>query len=100
MFKRVLFTSILAAQFFAISAMPRTAVNRTDDPVPCPDCDAGAGPLSLASGVISRTDDPVPCPDCDAGAGPLSLVSALITRTDDPVPCPDCDAGAGPLQLA
>ena len=74
MVKRVLFTSVLAAQFFAISAVkningqdkPTVAVMRADDPTPCPGCDGTAGP-PLA---LSRADDPTPCPGCDGTAGP------------------------------
>ena len=78
MIKRVLFTSILAAQFVAFSA-----VARTDDPVPCGDCDT---PFGLAS-AVKLADDPVPCGDCDT---PFGLASA-VKLADDPVPCGDCD---------
>src|SRR3982074_13667 len=97
MVKRMLFTSILTAQFLAFPAVRNINIHarpvvsadmRTDDPTPCPECDASAGPL-LAQ---LRTDDPTPCPECDASAGPLAQL-----RTDDPTPCPECDASAGPL---
>jgi len=69
MFKRLLLASIMAVQFLAIST-----ANRTDDPLPCPDCDLGSGPLvAQAHSADSRTDDPLPCPDCDLGSGPLAL---------------------------
>jgi hypothetical protein len=65
MLTRVALSTILASGLFTISAAltqnngavaSATAVHRSDDPVPCPDC----GPeLSL-----KRSDDPVPCPDC------------------------------------
>jgi len=61
MIKRVLFTSIFAAQFLTLCAM------RADDPQPCPDCDPGAGQGPELA--LMRADDPQPCPDCDPGAG-------------------------------
>ncbi len=91
MTKRLLFSSIVATQFIAFSAVGRddafrcqdlssgnrsvasAAQSRADDPVPCPDCN----PPGLAA-----ADDPVPCPDCN----PPGLAVA-----DDPVPCPDCN---------
>ena len=97
MIKRVMFTTVLAAQFLAISAVKNTTVQvqpkisadmRTDDPSPCPDCDASSGP-NLAE---LRADDPSPCPDCDASSGP----NVAELRADDPSPCPDCDASSGP----
>lgn len=92
MFKRVAFTTLLAAGLFAIPA-----VTRTDDPLPCPD---GCGPdlsaqLAAVSAPDMRTDDPLPCPDgCgpDLSAQPSTLRMA-DKRTDDPLPCPD---GCGP----
>jgi hypothetical protein len=75
MIKRILFTSVLAAQFLAISAVKNINVQarpmasadmRADDPPPCPECDASSGP-NLAE---LRADDPAPCPECDASAGP------------------------------
>ena len=69
MSKRLLFASILAVQFFAISA-----TNRTDDPLPCPDCNLGTGPLlAQTQSAEMRADDPLPCPDCNLGTGPLAL---------------------------
>ena len=98
MIKRVLFTSVLAAQFLAISAVKNIGIQvqsaatssdkRADDPSPCPDCDASSGP-NVAE---LRADDPAPCPECDASAGP----NLAELRADDPAPCPECDASAGP----
>ena len=97
MIKSVLFTTVLAALFFGISGAKNSSVQvqpttsadmRTDDPAPCPGCDASAGP-NLAQ---LRTDDPAPCPGCDASAGP----NLAELRADDPAPCPGCDASAGP----
>ena len=57
MIKRLVFTSIIAAQFLIISAVKNvdtqkqptfSADKRADDPPPCPDCDAGSGPPPLA----------------------------------------------------
>jgi hypothetical protein len=68
MIKRVLFTTVLAAQFLAISAVKNTSVQaqptvsadmRADDPYPCPECDANTP-------AVARADDPYPCPECDA----------------------------------
>jgi hypothetical protein len=66
MIKRVLFASILAAQLVAFAA-----IQRADDPVPCPECDpgSGGGGPGLAFAVVMRADDPVPCPECDPGSG-------------------------------
>jgi len=97
MIKRVLFTMVLAALFVGISAAKNISVleqpaisadMRADDPAPCPDCCASAGP-GLAE---LRADDPAPCPDCCASAGP----GLAELRADDPAPCPDCCASAGP----
>ena len=65
MIKRVLFTTILAAQFVAFSA----TLLRTDDPLPCPDCD----PAPLPPAVVMLTDDPLPCPDCDPAPLPPAM---------------------------
>jgi positive regulator of sigma E activity len=103
MTKRMLLTSILAAQFLALPAVKNikdqarpqfSADMRADDPTPCPDCDASAGP-GTGNLAVLRTDDPTPCPDCDASAGP-GTGNLAVLRTDDPTPCPDCDASAGP----
>ncbi len=59
--KRILYTSILAAQFLTIGAL------RADDPFPCPDCDPGSGQGPELA--LLRADDPFPCPDCDPGSG-------------------------------
>ena len=77
MFKRVVFTAVLATGLFAISA-----AQRMDDPYPCPDCDpsTGNGPDQLtAARAALRMDDPYPCPDCDpsTGNGPDQLVAGL-----------------------
>ena len=115
--RRLLFSSIVVAQFIAFSAIGRddafrgqtfssgngtsVTVTRAEDPVPCPDCapnDPGGGPPELK--LVLRAEDPVPCPDCepdDPGGGPPGLKLAL--RAEDPVPCPDCepdDPGGGP----
>src|SRR6266567_2089288 len=108
MIRRLLFSSILATQFIAFSAIVRddafrgsdlrsgdgrgslTAALLADDPVPCPDCGPPPGLVSL-SGMLA--DDPVPCPDCDPPPGLVSLSGMLA---DDPVPCPDCDPPPGP----
>ena len=90
MIKRVALSTILAAGLYTLPAAQTakngpvastTAVQRTDDPAPCPDCTDG--PLFAEA----RTDDPAPCPDCTDG--PLFAEA----RTDDPAPCPDCTEG-------
>src|SRR6266699_133386 len=87
MFKRVIFTTALAAGLFAISAAQRP----TDSPSAL-----SSGRSTLAD---MRTDDPSPCPDCDPNSGngpPPSKLSGLADmRTDDPYPCPDCDPNSG-----
>src|SRR6266568_1368731 len=113
MIRRLLFSSILATQFIAFSAIVRddafrgsdlrsgdgrgslTAALLADDPVPCPDCDPPNGPpspvLPSPSGMLS--DAPRPSPHC---APPPGLVSLSGMLADDPVPCPDCDPPNGP----
>src|SRR5258705_211883 len=110
MIRRFLFSSIVAAQFIAFSAIGRdnavrdrdfssgdglsVAVLRAEDPVPCPECDPPDGPpLTLVSLSAMRAEDPVPCPECDPPDGPpLTLVSlSSAMRAEDPVPCPECD---------
>jgi hypothetical protein len=71
MTRRILFTSILAAQFAMFCATP-TPTKLADDPFPCGDCDASSGPAQLAS-VVKLSDDPFPCGDCDASSGPAQL---------------------------
>ena len=67
MLKRVVFTIILAAGTFAV-----TAAQRADDPYPCPECgpDSGNGPIAR----LALADDPYPCPECgpDSGNGPIA----------------------------
>jgi hypothetical protein len=114
MIRRLLFSSIIATQFIAFSAIGRddafrgqdfgsgnglsVALLRTDEPVPCPECDPPDGPpLTLVSLSVLRADEPVPCPECDPPDGPpLTLVSLSALRADEPVPCPECDPPDGP----
>jgi hypothetical protein len=65
MIKRVLFTSLFAAQFLAISAM--TSINLQAE----------------ATSVDTNTCDPIPCPDC-------CKPPAVLAQPCDPIPCPDC----------
>jgi len=88
MIKRVMFTTVLAAQFLAISAVGNTVIVRSavsadmraDDPSPCPECDACTPAVAIAV-----ADDPSPCPECDA-------CTPALAKADDPSPCPECDA--------
>jgi len=92
MIKRAVFTSMVAAQFLAISAVY--------GPASRPDGDVSRGPAKLASLTDMRTDDPVPCPDCGAESGPAQRGGLTDMRADDPVPCPDCGAESGPAPRA
>ena len=56
MIRRLLFSSIVAAQFFAFSAIGRDNAFRGQD--------LGSGNSSIASVAPLRADDPFPCPDC------------------------------------
>ncbi len=114
MMRRLLFSSIIATQFIALSALGRddafrgqdfrsghslsVAVLRTDEPVPCTECDPPDGPpLTLASLSGMRADEPVPCTECDPPDGPpLTLASVSGMRADEPVPCTECDPPDGP----
>src|SRR5438876_12196077 len=99
MMRRLLFSSIVVTQFIALSAIGRddafrgqdfrtshslsVAVLRTDEPVPCTECDPPDGPpVRLAS---LRADEPVPCTECDPPDGPPVRLASL--RADEPVPC-------------
>jgi len=94
MFKRVAFTTLLAAGLFA---MPGAKI--TDDPVPCDDqCGPLRGELAIQATVADmRTDDPVPCDDqCGPLRGEVAIQATVADmRTDDPVPCDD---QCGPLR--
>src|SRR6266513_2229251 len=89
MIKRLLFSSIVATQFFAFSAIGRVDASR------CPDLSSG----SPHNALVARAEDPLPCPDCDPPNGPPTpgLVSLAVLRAEDPLPCPDCDAPNVPL---
>ena len=89
MIKRFLFSSIVAAQFIAYSAIGGVDAFR------CPDLSSGSGDgLSVA---MSRVDDPYPCPECDPpDSPPLALASLSGMRADDPYPCPECDPPDSP----
>jgi hypothetical protein len=102
MTKRVALSTILAAGLLAIPAAQTvkngpvastTAIQRADDPPPCPDCEGG--PLFTSETAIAdaRTDDPPPCPDCEGGPLFTSETEIADARTDDPPPCPDCEGG-------
>src|SRR4051812_11926365 len=98
MIKRVALSMILAAGLSALPAALNngpvaltTAVDRTDDPIPCPDCTSGPD-RSIQIAAFNRTDDPIPCPDCTSGPD-RSIQIAIDGRTDDPIPCPDCTSG-------
>jgi len=71
MIKRVLYTSILAAQLLTISAM------RTEASLRPLDCKAGSQQVAL-----TRADDPIPCPECAAGTGngPVRVRNATRQR--------------------
>ena len=125
MIRRLLFSSILATQFIAFSAIVRddafrgsdltssngrgslTATLQAEDPVPCPECDP-PNDLSLTRSPLPalRAEDPVPCPECDPPNDlSLTLASLPALRAEDPVPCPECDPpnaslSSGALQLA
>ncbi len=64
MIRRLLFSSILATQFIAFSAIVR------DDAFRGSDLRSGDGRGSLTAALLA--DDPVPCPDCDPPNGPPS----------------------------
>src|SRR6185369_16562346 len=57
MFRGLLFCSILAAQFIAVSAI------RRDDASLRQNLNSGSGNGPLAA--IHRADDPFPCPECE-----------------------------------
>jgi hypothetical protein len=85
MIKRVLFTSVLAAQFLAISAVTKVNVQ------------AQAASVDMRADVSASAQpcDPTPCPECDAGTPPLAEAQPC-----DPTPCPECDAGTPPVARA
>jgi len=85
MIKRLLFSSIVAAQLIAFSAIVR------DDAFRGSDLRAGNGTGSLTA--VSRAEDPVPCPECDKPDGPPGF---SVLRAEDPVPCPECDPPNAP----
>jgi hypothetical protein len=111
MIRRLLFSSILATQFIAFSAIVRddafrgsglsfgagrgslTAALLADEPVPCPECDPPNDlSLTLASLAALRAEDPFPCPECDPPNDlSLTFVSLRALRAEDPFPCPECD---------
>ena len=80
MIKRIVFTSILAAQFLTISAM------RDSNSLPSQGSDTGTS-------LLTRADDPFPCPNCSPGSG--QGPSLALMRADDPFPCPNCSPGSG-----
>ena len=93
MIRRLLFSSIVAAQFIAFSATGRDDAFRGQD--------LSSSGLSVA---VLTAEDPLPCPDCapdDPGGGdPDRLYSRNLAamRAEDPLPCPDCapdDPGGG-----
>src|SRR5260221_9323627 len=111
MIRRLLFSSILATQFIAFSAIVRddafrgsefasgngrgslTAALQAEDPLPCPECDPPNDlSLRLASVPALRAEDPLPCPECDPPNDlALTLASLPALRAEDPLPCPECD---------
>jgi hypothetical protein len=113
MIRRLLFTSIVATQFLAFSAVVRddafrgsdlsagngrgslTPVLRAEDPVPCPECDPPDGPPGLS---VLRAEDPVPCPECDPPNAPPPPDNVRVSSmlAEDPVPCPEYDPPDGP----
>jgi hypothetical protein len=76
MFTRVALTTIMAAGLCAIP----TAQTAANEPVASTTAD-------------QRTDDPIPCPDCPPGRSALIIIASADMRTDDPIPCPDCPPG-------
>jgi len=99
-FRKVLFTSILAAQFLAMQSAYGKIVTHTDDPFPCGNCDESQGPAQLTSAAMKLNDDPFPCGNCDESQGPAQLTSAAMKLNDDPFPCGNCDESQGPAQLS
>ena len=59
MTKRALLTSILAAQFLAVVAMPGIAINRT-----APAFVNANATATHQTRTLTLADDPLPCPDC------------------------------------
>ena len=86
MFKRVAFTTLLAAGLFALPA-----AKITDDPLPCPGCDWRSATAFSETVADLRTDDPLPCPGCDWRGEVETTQKVSDMRTDDPLPCPGCD---------
>src|SRR5712691_2922510 len=88
MTRQLLFSSILATQFIAFSAIVR------DDAFRGSDLTSRNGRGSLTAAL--QADAPVPCAECDPPNASLTLVSLLA---DEPVPCPECDPPNASLTL-
>ena len=88
MFKRVAFTTLLAAGLFAI---PAAKIN--NDQIPSPEYDSWRSAPVVSTVADLRTDDPLPCPGCDWGRSAETTEKVADMRTDDPLPCPGCDWG-------